>query len=294
MKEESDFKKITIIGVGLIGGSFGLALKKKNPKFKITGIDKLEIIEKAIARGAIDEGTINLENGIKEADIIIIATPVKTIIDLLPRINPFIKKGCIVTDTGSTKGQIVETADKILSKDVYFVGGHPIAGSEKYGIDSADPHLFQDKTYILTPTKDTNLLALKKIFLLIKIINAKRLILDPLEHDRIVGAVSHLPQIMAVSLTNMIGELGQQENNDNYFKAIGEGFKDMTRIASSPYKMWEDICETNQENILEMIQEFRNYLRIIEDKLKNNPGNLKEEFQKAQILRKSISFTQER
>jgi prephenate dehydrogenase len=294
MKEESDFKKITIIGVGLIGGSLGLALKKKNPKFKITGIDKLEIIEKAIARGAIDEGTINLENGIKEADLIIIATPVKTIVDLLPRINPFIKKGCIVTDTGSTKGQIVETADKILSKDVYFVGGHPIAGSEKYGIDSADPHLFQDKTYILTPTKDTNLLALKKIFLLIKIINAKRLILDPLEHDRIVGAVSHLPQIMAVSLTNMIGELGQQENNDNYFKAIGEGFKDMTRIASSPYKMWEDICETNQENILEMIQEFRNYLRIIEDKLKNNPGNLKEEFQKAQILRKSISFTQER
>jgi prephenate dehydrogenase len=294
MKEESDFKKITIIGVGLIGGSLGLALKKKNPKFKISGIDKLEIIEKAIARGAIDEGTINLENGIKEADIIIIATPVKTIVDLLPRINPFIKKGCIVTDTGSTKGQIVETADKILSKDVYFVGGHPIAGSEKYGIDSAVPHLFQDKTYILTPTNDTNLLALKKIFLLIKIINAKRLILDPLEHDRIVGAVSHLPQIMAVSLTNMIGELGQQENNDNYFKAIGEGFKDMTRIASSPYKMWEDICETNQENILEMIQEFRNYLRIIEDKLKNNPGNLKEEFQKAQILRKSISFTQER
>jgi prephenate dehydrogenase len=294
MKEESDFKKITIIGVGLIGGSLGLALKKKNPKFKISGIDKLEIIEKAIARGAIDEGTINLENGIKEADIIIIATPVKTIIDLLPRINSFIKKGCIVTDTGSTKGQIVETADKILSKDVYFIGGHPIAGSEKYGIDSADPHLFQDKTYILTPTKDTNLLALKKILLLIKIINAKRLILDPLEHDRIVGAVSHLPQIMAISLTNMIGELGQQENNDNYFKAIGEGFKDMTRIASSPYKMWEDICETNQENILEMIQEFRNYLRIIEDKLKNNPGNLKEEFQKAQILRKSISFTQER
>jgi prephenate dehydrogenase len=294
MKEESDFKKITIIGVGLIGGSLGLALKKKNPKYKITGIDKLEIIEKAIARGAIDEGTINLENGIKEADIIIIATPVKTILDLLPRINPFIKKGCIVTDTGSTKGQIVETADKILSKDVYFIGGHPIAGSEKYGIDSADPHLFQDKTYILTPTNDTNLLALKKIFLLIKIINAKRLILDPLEHDRIVGAVSHLPQIMAVSLTNMIGELGQQENNNNYFKAIGEGFKDMTRIASSPYQMWEDICETNQENILEMIQEFRNYLRIIEDKLKNNPGNLKEEFQKAQILRKSISFTQER
>src|SRR4030065_2105517 len=276
MKEESDFKKITIIGVGLIGGSLGLALKKKNPKFKISGIDKSEIIEKAIARRAIDEGTSNLKNGIKEADVVILATPVKTILDLLPQINPFIKKGCIVTDTGSTKGQIVETADKILSEDVYFIGGHPIAGSEKYGIEEADSHLFQDKTYILTPSKKSNLIALEKIFLLINTIGAKRLVLDPLEHDRVAGAISHLPQILAVSLTNMIGELSQQENNDHYFKAIGEGFKDMTRIASSPYKMWEDICETNQENILEMIQEFRNYLRVIEGKLKNNPGNLKE------------------
>ena len=288
MKEESDFKKITIIGVGLIGGSLGLALKKKNPKFKISGIDKSEIIEKAIARRAIDEGTSNLKNGIKEADVVILATPVKTILDLLPQINPFIKKGCIVTDTGSTKGQIVETADKILSEDVYFIGGHPIAGSEKYGIEEADSHLFQDKTYILTPSKKSNLIALKKIFLLINTIGAKRLVLDPLEHDRVAGAISHLPQILAVSLTNMIGELSQQENNDHYFKAIGEGFKDMTRIASSPYKMWEDICETNQENILEMIQEFRNYLKAIEGKLKNNPGNLKEEFQKASRLRETL------
>ncbi|OGD35469.1 hypothetical protein A2V94_04785 [Candidatus Atribacteria bacterium RBG_16_35_8] len=288
MKEESDFKKITIIGVGLIGGSLGLALKKKNPKFKISGIDKSEIIEKAIARRAIDEGTSNLKNGIKEADVVILATPVKTILDLLPQINPFIKKGCIVTDTGSTKGQIVETADKILSEDVYFIGGHPIAGSEKYGIEEADSHLFQDKTYILTPSKKSNLIALEKIFLLINTIGAKRLVLDPLEHDRVAGAISHLPQILAVSLTNMIGELSQQENNDHYFKAIGEGFKDMTRIASSPYKMWEDICETNQENILEMIQEFRNYLKAIEGKLKNNPGNLKEEFQKASKLRETL------
>ena len=288
MKEESDFKKITIIGVGLIGGSLGLALKKKKPKFKITGIDKLEIIEKAIARGAIDEGTINLENGIKEADLIIIATPVKTIIDLLPRINPFIKKGCIVTDTGSTKGQIVETADKVLSKDVFFIGGHPMAGSEKYGIEEVDSHLFQDKTYILTPSKKSNLIALEKIFLLVNTIGAKRLVLDPLEHDRVAGAISHLPQILAVSLTNMISMLAQEENNNNYFKAIGGGFRDMTRIALSPCKIWEDICDTNQENILKMIQEFRNYLEIIEDKLKNGPNSLKEEFQKASKLRETL------
>ncbi len=290
MKEKSDFSfnKISIIGVGLIGGSLGLALKEKKPNFKIVGIDKQEIIEKAIAREAIDEGTVNLEEGIEEADIVIIATPVKTILNILTQINPFLKKGCLVTDTGSTKQQIVQKANKVLSKDVFFIGGHPMAGSEKCGIESANPHLFQDRTYILTPTKKSNLIAIEKIFSLIKMIDANRLILDPLEHDRIVGAVSHLSQIIAVSLINTIGELALRGNNNNYFKAIGEGFKDMTRIASSPYKIWEDICETNQENILKMIQEFRNYLGVIEDKLKNNPSSLKKEFQKASKLRETL------
>lgn len=288
MKEESDFKKITIIGVGLIGGSLGLALKEKKANFKIVGIDKQEIIEKAIARGAIDEGTVNLKEGIEEADMVIIATPVKTILNLLTQINPFLKKGCIVTDTGSTKQQIVQKANKVLSKDIFFIGGHPMAGSEEYGIDSANSHLFQDKTYILTPTKKSNLIAIEKISSLIKMIGGKRLILNSLEHDRIVGTVSHLPQIMAVSLVNMVSELVRKENNNNYFKAVGEGFKDITRIASSPYKIWEDICDTNQKNILEMIREFRNYLGVIEDKLKNKPNSIKEEFQKASKLRESI------
>ena len=292
MEEESDFNfnfnKISIIGVGLIGGSLGLALKEKNPNIKIVGIDKQEIIEKAIARGAIDEGTINLEEGIKEADIIIIATPVKTILNILTQINPFLKKGCLITDTGSTKQQIVQKANKTLFKDVFFIGGHPMAGSEKYGIESADPYLFHNKTYILTPAPKSNLGALEKISLLIKMIGAKELILEPIEHDRIISAVSHLPQIIAVSLINTIGELSLQGNSNNYFKAIGEGFKDMTRIASSPYKMWEGICDINQENIIEMIQEFKNHVEVIEDKLKNNPNSLKEEFQKAKKLRESL------
>jgi len=288
MEEDSDFKKITIIGVGLIGGSLGLALKEKKPNFKIVGIDKQEIIEKAIARGAIDKGTVNLEEGIKEADVVILATPVKTILDLLPKINSFLKKECLVTDTGSTKTQIVKRANKVLSKDIHFIGGHPMAGSEKCGIESADPYLFHNKTYILTPTHKSNLVTLEKISLLIKMIGAKKLILDPLEHDRIVSAVSHLTQIIAVSLINTTGELALRGNNNNYFKAIGEGFKNMTRIASSPYKIWEDICETNQENILEMIQEFRNYLEVIEEKLKNDPNSLKEEFQKASKLRETF------
>lgn len=288
MNGESDFKKITIIGVGLIGGSLGLALKEKELNFKIVGVDKQEVIEKAIARGAIDEGTVNLKEGIKEADIIIIATPVKTILNLLPQISPFLKKGCLVTDTGSTKVKIIEIANQVLPQDVHFIGGHPMAGSEKCGIEIADPHLFQEKTYILTPTNKSNLIAIEKIFLIIRMIGAKRLILDPPEHDRIVGAVSHLPQIMAVSLINMISILTQEENNNNYFKAIGGGFKDMTRIALSPSKIWEDICDTNKETLLEMIQKFKQYLNLIEDKLINDPEDLKEEFQKASKLRETI------
>ncbi|HEC93607.1 MAG TPA: prephenate dehydrogenase/arogenate dehydrogenase family protein [Candidatus Atribacteria bacterium] len=288
MKEESDFKKMTIIGVGLIGGSLGLALKENKPKFKIIGVDKKEVIEKAIVRGAIDVGTVNLEEGVKEADIVIMATPVKTILDLLPKIALFLKKGCLVTDTGSTKVKIAETADQVLSPDIYYIGGHPMAGSEKYGIDSADFHLFQGKTYILTPTKKSNLMAIEKIFSLIKMINANILILDPLEHDRVVSAISHLPQIMAISLINMVGKLVKEEDNNNYFRAIGGGFKDMTRIAQSPCKIWGDICDTNKETILEIIQKYKEYLNLIEDRLINDPEGLKEEFQKARRLREVI------
>jgi len=288
MDEESGFKKITIIGVGLIGGSFGLALKENRPNFKIVGVDKQEVIKKAIARGAIDEGTVNLEEGVKEADVVIMATPVKTILGLLPQINSFLKKGCLVTDTGSTKAKIIETANQVLPQDIHFIGGHPMAGSEEYGIESANPHLFQDRTYILTPTKKSNLIAIEKIFSLVKMIGANKLVLNPLDHDRIVGVVSHLPQIMAVSLINMVSELVQKENNNNYFKAVGEGFKDMTRIALSPCKIWEDICDTNKEAILEMIQQFKQYLNLVEDKLTNDPEGLKEEFQKARKLRESI------
>ena len=288
MDEESGFKKITIIGVGLIGGSFGLALKENRPNFKIVGVDKQEVIKKAIARGAIDEGTVNLEEGVKEADVVIMATPVKTILGLLPQINSFLKKGCLVTDTGSTKAKIIETANQVLPQDIHFIGGHPMTGSEEYGIESANPHLFQDRTYILTPTKKSNLIAIEKIFSLVKMIGANKLVLNPLDHDRIVGVVSHLPQIMAVSLINMVSELVQKENNNNYFKAVGEGFKDMTRIALSPCKIWEDICDTNKEAILEMIQQFKQYLNLVEDKLTNDPEGLKEEFQKARKLRESI------
>jgi len=288
MDEESDFKKITIIGVGLIGGSLGLALRKDRPKFKIVGVDKKEVIEKAMVRGAIDEGTVNFKEGVKEADIVIMATPVKTILDLLPKISPFLKKGCLITDTGSTKVKIVETANQVLSSDIHFIGGHPMAGSEKYGIDSADSHLFQEKTYILTPTKKINLMAIEKIFSLIKIINANILILDPLEHDRVVGTISHLPQIIAISLINVVGRLVQEENNNNYLRAVGGGFKDMTRIAQSPCKIWEDICDTNKETILEIIQKFKEYLNLIEDRLINDPEGLREEFQKARRLREVI------
>jgi len=288
MKEESDFKKVTIIGVGLIGGSMGLALNADKADFKIVGVDKEEVIEKALSRGAIDEGTVNLEEGVREAEVVIMATPIRTILELLPKIAPLLKRGCLVTDTGSTKVKIIETASQELPPTVHFIGGHPMAGSEKYGIEAADPHLFRDKNYILTPTSETDWTALEKMSSLIQKIKANLIVLNPFEHDRLVGATSHLPQIVAVSLVNTVDRLIQEENNNHYWRVIGGGFKDMTRISLSSPEIWLDICATNQEAILKTIRKFKEEVNLIEEGLINDPDSLKEKFQRAKKLRESI------
>ncbi|MEA1940433.1 MAG: prephenate dehydrogenase [Candidatus Caldatribacteriota bacterium] len=286
MNEECGFKKITIIGVGLIGGSLGMAIKAGCMNSRIVGIDKSKTIEKAIASGAIDQGTDNLLEGIKNADLIIIATPIGTILKILSKIAPYLKKKCLVTDTGSTKTKIMEEANRILPSYVDFIGGHPMAGSEKFGIDAAKVDLFKNKPYILIPRNKLNQKALEKMYGIVNMIGAYTLKLDAKEHDRITAAVSHLPQLIAISMVNLSGSLAEKENNENFFKASGSAFYDMTRIASSSFEIWKDIYTTNNEIIVEMIDKFKKHLDKIEDKLKNDPDNLKENFKQANKFRK--------
>jgi len=285
MSEEGEFKKITIIGVGLIGGSLGMAIKAGGMNGRIVGVDKLKTIEKAIALGAIDQGTDNLLDGIQNADLIIIATPIGTILKLLSKIAPHLKEGCMVTDTGSTKVRIMKEANRILPSCIDFVGGHPMAGSERFGIDAASIQLFKNKPYILIPQNKSNQKALEKMCGIVNIIGAYALKMTAKEHDKIVAAVSHLPQLLAISLTNLSGSLAEKENNENYFKASGSAFKDMTRIASSSFEIWKDIYGTNSEIVIEMIDKFKKNLDKLEEKLRNDSGNLKKDFIQANNLK---------
>lgn len=288
MEEESDFKhnNITIIGVGLIGGSIGLSLKKKNPVLKIVGVDRQEIITKALSRGIVDKGTINLSDGVKDADMVIIATPVKTIISLLSQIKPFLKKGCIVTDTGSTKQEIMVEAEKVFSKKVDFIGGHPLAGLERGGLEYASCDLFKEKPYLVIPKKENSFLAHQKLSSLINCLEAYEIAINNAqEHDQIMALVSHLPQLIAVIMTNMLGLWVRKKKNDDYFKISGKVFQEMTRVASSPFDIWKDIYQTNANFTLGTIEELERWVVKIKEKIARNPAELEEYFTTAQFFK---------
>lgn len=263
------FKTITIMGVGLIGGSLGLALKRKKFKGKIIGIDEPHVLENALKRKAIDEGIsiINLKEGLKHADLVFLCTPITDIMNLLKTIGKYVKSGALITDVGSIKRQIVETANFHLPSNCSFVGGHPMAGSEYRGVHAADPFLFENTSYVLTPSRPVDESKRQALGELLECIGAKVLLLQPKLHDEIAGAVSHLPQMAAVALMNLVAK--KQNESPHFLKMAAGGFRDMTRIASSPFGIWEDICDTNADMITDFmdayINELENLKTIITD-----------------------------
>lgn len=255
--------KITIIGLGLMGGSLGLAIKRFYPEAFVTGVDlSAQALEIALARGAVDRVTRDLEDGIRGADFIFISTPIHAVESILKKISGKVRAESIVTDLGSTKMQICSTASKAVPKQ--FVGGHPMTGSEISGMKGSDPYFFQNAIYILTPIRlrDPNV---KKLSSFLEKLGAIVLVMPPKLHDEIAAYVSHLPQILAVALTVLISERGVRE--PFYRELAAGGFRDMTRIASSPYAMWQDIFKSNAEAIrrtldklIRNLQEMRNRL----------------------------------
>lgn len=243
------FKKITIIGIGLIGGSMGLAIRKGKLAHKIVGVAKhRRSLEKAQRLGAIDEGILNPRNSVRGSDLVILATPIYGIIELAKSIVKYLDRRCIIIDVGSTKRLIVKELEHILPKDIYFVGGHPLAGSEQRGIDNAHSELFRGSVWILTRTKRTNFQALIRVKGFIAALGANVLVMSPDKHDKIVSEISHLPHILAATLINSA--------NYKYLPLAASGFKDATRIASSDFHIWRDICLTNREKIVEAIEKF--------------------------------------
>ena len=292
MSEEIDYrklKKIAIIGCGLIGGSIGMALKKKNFSGKIIGVDQEKIIEKAIQKGAIDWGTYQIEKGVVNAEVVFLATPVLEIIKLIPRIKPFLSKNCLITDTGSTKKEILDKAEKIFSNKHDYIGSHPMAGLEKGGIEYASSDLFVDKPFITIPKKMNSNFAEPKMSSFIHGIGAVEIKMDINEHDRIIAMISHLPQLIAVLMTNMMGSVADEGNNEKYFSIGGKVFNEMTRIASSPFPIWKDIFQTNKFWTIKAIEELVNLLESVKGKIANNTIELLEDdFRKANYLKERI------
>jgi prephenate dehydrogenase len=291
MNEESDFTEftgITIIGCGLIGGSLGLALRENQFPGQIFGIDRKEVLNKAVECGAIDTGSEYIEEGIKNAEIVILATPVREIIQLLEKIKPFLSKECLVTDTGSTKTEIIKRANIVFSDKNDFIGGHPMAGLEKGGIEHAKADLFSGKPYITVSRKNNSEIASLKMSHLLKKIGAFEIKLSADEHDRIIALVSHLPQLISVIMTNMFGQQVQEGYSEKCFKIGGNAFNELTRVASSPFSMWGDIYQTNSEWVISFIDNLEEMLEIAKKKLATNPYTLEEDFKKAGFYKEKM------
>lgn len=242
------FRKVTIVGVGLIGGSIGMALKKNGLAKEVVGYSqKASSLDFAVKNNAIDVASHDLKKAVRDADLVVLSTPVNTIAKMLPSITNELRRGCVVTDVGSTKAGIVETAEKYITSG-FFVGSHPMAGSEKKGAAYANAELFNSSICILTPTPKTNGQAVERVHAFWTRIGATVKRLSPAEHDRIVAYISHLPHMLAYGLMGTVPK--------EYLEYAAQGFKDTTRIASSSPQMWSDICLSNIKPLVNSLDEM--------------------------------------
>jgi prephenate dehydrogenase len=245
-------ERILVVGTGLIGGSIGLGLRKARDVV-VRGVDtSTENARAALAAGAVDEIASDVRSGVAGASVVVVATPVGEVLPTVERLAAHAEAGTIVTDVGSTKATIVEEAEALLGPHRSFVGGHPMAGTEGEGIGSARADLFDDALWILTPTERTHSEAYRRVNALIAGLGARTLALDPVEHDRLVALVSHLPYTIATSLMALAGE----EGDPRVFRAAAGSFRDVTRTAGSNPRVWRDILATNRDAIVREIDQF--------------------------------------
>lgn len=282
------FDNVCIIGVGLIGGSMGMALCNRGLAKVVTGVDvNLNDLELAVELAAIHKGAADPVSAAADADLVVIATPVGLTLELLKRIAPVLKPGCIVTDVGSTKSMIVSEADKIMPEGTCFVGGHPMTGSEVAGVKGADRYLFENAAYILTPSENTDREAVEKIEQLAQSLGARVTKIDPCEHDVMVAAVSHLPHLVATVLVNTVDEI--QKDHEGVLMLAAGGFRDTTRVASGQPLMWRDICLTNKDSILRVLDIFTGVLQKTRNQIEScDDKGLVEGFIRAREVRNTI------
>jgi len=279
------FNKVCIFGVGLLGGSIGMAIKKNGLADKVVGIGRdIKRLKKAVLLGAVDTVTTDYTAEVKDADLVILSMHINSSLEAAKKIGPFLKKGTIVTDVESTKELFCKKMQEILPDGIHFVGAHPIAGLERHGVDVANHRLFDETVCVLTKTSKTNKNVLLKVKKLWNKIGANVVLFSPSQHDKLVALTSHLPHIAAVSLVNALGKKGTVDKDLKL--VIGNGFKDTTRIASSSSQMWQEICKTNKKNILDVLSGFQRELDKIYKLIdKSDSEKLIKEFEKARSIK---------
>ena len=256
--------KMCIIGVGLIGGSFALALKDAGLVGEVVGVGRgVDNLQKALQLGIIDSYTTDPVEGVIDADLIFLATPVLSIGEVVAKIADHLKPGAILTDGGSVKGAIVDAIEPLLPVGVHFVPGHPIAGTEHSGAEAAFATLYQDRRCILTPTAQTDAEALNKVQTLWEAIGSDVVIMEVEKHDRVLAAISHLPHMVAYAL--VVAGSSYDRYEENVLEYSAGGFKDFTRIASSDPTMWRDIALTNKEALIEMMTHFEKFFAELKE-----------------------------
>jgi prephenate dehydrogenase len=283
------FGKMTVIGIGLLGASLAKACKERGLVDEIVGYGRnRENLEKAKKLNIIDHCPADLDEAVSDADLIVLCTPVSTIVPLIQNLISKVKPGALITDVGSVKDPVVHGADKLVPEGVFFVGSHPIAGGENSGLEASTANLYQDAKCIVTPTEKTDKTAMERISALWQSVGMKVISLTTDEHDFIFGAVSHLPHIVAYALMNTLGALKTPDNRD-VTAFSGAGLKDITRIASSDPVMWRDICLSNRNHSLDLIDRFQNKLEEIRSTIEKGDGQeLKKEFMAANKYRLNV------
>jgi prephenate dehydrogenase len=281
------FSKVTILGLGLIGGSIALDLKKQKLAREVAGYNRSKKgREIALKRRACDQVFSDPQVAVRGADLVIFAVPVGKIPDLAGKIKKTLKKGALITDVGSTKGLLVRKLEKIFPQETCFIGGHPIAGTEQVGMESAELGLFQNRWWIFTPIKKNSntLKGLKKLTVLVKKLGGKTALMSPKNHDAIFATVSHLPHMIAYALIDSVS----QEKRELVF--AGTSFKDVTRVAASSGQMWAEICLDNRNALLKKMQKFeKSFLKVKRMISKGAVSELEKFFAKASVTRKKLA-----
>lgn len=284
-------KTVTIYSVGLLGGSIGAALKKTGFKGKIIGLSSESNLKTAHELDLIDEGHPYeaLPEVVNKTDLLILCSPILTILRTIESLGKMqLPEDLIITDVGSTKKEIMEAAQRHLPSSVHFIGGHPMAGSEKSGPSASDPYLFQNAIYVLTPAQNSPENEDKALSDFLKLhLGCKHVFLDPAEHDTIAATVSHLPHMLASALVLTAGK--QEASIPGTLSLAAGGFRDMTRIASAPYSMWHDILVTNKNAIGPLLDSFIQILTEMKSSLLTD--SLKKDFEEAKDIRRSIPLS---